>query len=260
MSAKDSRFQIKLSGEWKDYDKTGDKILKRAYLAGFPHAKYKLRGQEYDINFEKHSQKNNKTGKTREIRPPFKWSAPATPIVPAGQTMCVKVPPGGAGTTIQVPHPAKEMKGQFIAVNVPATAKPGQAMLVPVPGKDEKPITVPDDAPAPPAAAAGQPAKKTGWSTGAKVAAGGAAVVGIGGVAVAGAVMGEHLVEGDFEGAVDALADFGADIGGAVEGAAGDIADAAPGVGDAIAGAAEDAVEWVGDAAETAGDFIMDLF
>merc|ERR1719378_1714692 len=79
-----------------------------------------------------------------------------------------------------------------------------------------------------------EPAKKSGgWSTGAKVAAGGAAVVGIGGVA--GAVMGEHLVDGDFGGAVDALADFGGDIGGAIEGAAGDIADAAPGVGDAIA-------------------------
>eukprot|EP00421_Protoceratium_reticulatum_P029471 CAMPEP_0168483374 /NCGR_PEP_ID=MMETSP0228-20121227/65535_1 /TAXON_ID=133427 /ORGANISM="Protoceratium reticulatum, Strain CCCM 535 (=CCMP 1889)" /LENGTH=42 /DNA_ID= /DNA_START= /DNA_END= /DNA_ORIENTATION= len=38
-------FQVKLGGEWKDYAKDEDKILKRAYLAGFPNAKYALRGQ-----------------------------------------------------------------------------------------------------------------------------------------------------------------------------------------------------------------------
>ena len=37
--------------------------------------------------------------------------------------------------------------------------------------------------------------KKGGWSTGAKVAAGTGAVVAVGGLAVAGAVLGEHIAE-----------------------------------------------------------------
>merc|ERR1719253_1224194 len=76
-------------------------------------------------------QKNVETHKEREIRAPHNWKAPSKPIVPAGPTISVKVPPGSAGTTIQVPHP--KLSGQFIAVNVPKNARAGQAMLVPVP-------------------------------------------------------------------------------------------------------------------------------
>merc|ERR1719191_2730562 len=74
---------------------------------------------------------NRDSGKERKIRQPKKWQAPSKPLVPAGPTTVVNVPPGSPGTTIQVPHPQK--KGAFISVNVPASAKPGQAMLVPVP-------------------------------------------------------------------------------------------------------------------------------
>merc|ERR1719401_1299101 len=83
-------------------------------------------------------QKNRDTGKEREIRPPMgrgkdgrqvHWKAPSAPIVPPGETTCVSVPPGGPGTVIHVPFPNKP--GKFIAVNVPANAKVGQAMLVP---------------------------------------------------------------------------------------------------------------------------------
>merc|ERR1719238_851222 len=76
-------------------------------------------------------QKNIGSGKEREIRAPHNWKAPSKPIVPAGPTISVKVPPGSAGTTIQVPHP--KLPGQFIAVKVPKNARAGQAMLVPVP-------------------------------------------------------------------------------------------------------------------------------
>jgi len=31
-----AHFQVKLGGEWKDYSSTEDKILKRAFMAGFP--------------------------------------------------------------------------------------------------------------------------------------------------------------------------------------------------------------------------------
>merc|ERR1712072_215123 len=98
--------------------------------------------------------------------------APAKPLVPAGPTTVITVPPGSAGKTIQVPHPG--VKGAFIAVNVPRNAKPGQAMLVPVPA-DAAVI------------AHGTPVKgdkksSGGWSTGGKVAAGTAAVGAVAGV------------------------------------------------------------------------------
>merc|ERR1712118_538514 len=109
-------------------------------------------------------QVNTDTRKERQIRAPRNWRAPSKPLVPAGPTTVVTVPPGSPGTTIQVPHPG--VKGAFIAVNVPRSAKPGQAMLVPVPA--EAAVT-----------AAGAPVKaekkSSGWSTGGKIAAGTAA-------------------------------------------------------------------------------------
>merc|ERR1740127_325464 len=63
---------------------------------------------------------NRDSGKERKIRQPKKWQAPSKPLVPAGPTTVVNVPPGSPGTTIQVPHPQK--KGAFISVNVPASA------------------------------------------------------------------------------------------------------------------------------------------
>ena len=249
-------FQVKLAGDWKDYKGNEDKILKRAYLAGFPNAKYKLRGQQYQVDFAGMTQMNVRTGKKREIRPPFKWTQPPKPIVPAGPTFCIKVPPGSPGTTIQVPHPKK--KSVMIAVNVPASAKVGAAMLVPVPplpDPAEAPVAPAAD-PATPAAPAAEAEKKEsgGWSTGAKVAAGGAAVVALGGAAVGGAVLGEHIADvGGWDAAMEDLGDVAADAGEA-------IVDAAEDAGEAIAGAAEDAGEWIAGAAEDVGDFVMDLF
>merc|ERR1719324_1018538 len=77
------------------------------------------------------AQINTDTRKERQIRAPRSWKAPSKPLVPAGPTTVITVPPRSPGTTIQVPHPG--VKGAFIAVNVPRTAKVGQAMLVPVP-------------------------------------------------------------------------------------------------------------------------------
>merc|ERR1719199_1156828 len=76
-------------------------------------------------------QVNRDSGKERKIRQPKNWRRPSQPLVPAGPTTVINVPRGSPGTTIQVPHP--RVKGAFISVNVPASAKPGQAMLVPVP-------------------------------------------------------------------------------------------------------------------------------
>lgn len=233
-------FQVKLGGEWKDYSAQEDKILKRAHLAGFPKAAYKLRNYHYETDFLKMKQWNMDTNKERQIRPPHKWKAPSAPITKPGPTTCITVPPGSPGTTIQVPNPKD--KKTFIAVNVPATAKVGQAMLIPIP---EGP---PAELPASeikgdfvPVAHKDEKEKKK-WSTGAKVAAVGGGAVVVGGLAVGGAVLGEHIAE---EGWDATMADLG---------------DVATTAGEGIADGAEAAVEWVGDAADTAGDFIMDLF
>merc|ERR1712146_732393 len=115
------------------------------------------------MGFKNMTQINKGTGKSRAIRAPNKWKAPREPLVPPGKTTVVNVPRGAPGTTIQVPYPG--IPGAFIAVNVPKSAKPGQAMLVPVP-----------DAPThATAAAAGARAAKPssttsgGWSTGQKL-------------------------------------------------------------------------------------------
>jgi len=252
------KFQVKLSGDWKDYAVDEDKILKRAYLAGFPNARYKLRGQSYEIDFKNMKQKNQASGKDREIRPPFRWKPPAAPIVPKGPTTCITVPEGAAGTTIQVPHPRS--RGCFISVDVPATAKAGQAMLVPVPAADlagATPPPSPEPAAVPVSAtqALMEPAKeKSGgsYTTGAKVAMG-AGVAAVGGLAVAGAILGEHIAEEGWDATMADLGDTAAAAGEAIGDTAGD-------AGDAIAAGAEDAVDWAGDAADAAGDFIMDLF
>ncbi|CAE8735808.1 unnamed protein product [Polarella glacialis] len=250
-------FQVKLSGEWKDYAKDEDKILKRAYLAGFPHARYTLRKQKYEVNFRDMQQKNLASGKSRQMRAPHKWSQPAKPIVEAGPTFCIKVPPGSAGTAIQVPHP--RAKGQFITVNVPASAKVGQAMLVPIPKVDPAapapaPAPAPASAPAPaaPSAPSAPAADKGGMSTGAKVATG-AAVVAVGGLAVAGALLGEHIAEEGWDATM-------ADLGDVAEMAGEHIVDAGETAGEAIADAAGDAGDWLAGAADDVGDFIMDLF
>jgi len=239
-------FQVKLSGAWNDYSNDEDKMLKRAFLAGFDNAKYRLRGQKYECNFKDMTQKNLQSGKAREMRPPHKWKAPPSQIVKPGATFCVKVPPGGPGAIIHVPHPA--MKGHLVAVNVPPTAKVGQAMLVPLPRGAPKPIEIvePD---APQAAEVAKleegPAKeaaKKKWSTGAKVAAGTAGVAVVGGVAVAGAILGEHIAEDGWDATLAEL---------------GDVTSSAS---DGIVDAASHVAEFASDAAGSVEDFIMDLF
>merc|ERR1712186_82235 len=93
--------------------------------------------------------------------------APPTQIVKPGATFCVRVPSGGPGAIVNVPHPT--MKGQLVAVNVPATAKVGQAMLVPLPTGTPKPVEL---------------VEPDAGTTGVAV---------VGGLAVAGAILGQHI-------------------------------------------------------------------
>jgi hypothetical protein len=239
-----AKFQVELGSRFQDYCHEEDKILKRAYMAGFPNAKFQLRGQSYIYDFKRMVQVNKASRKERRIRAPHKWKAPSAPIVSPGPTTVVNVPSGAPGTVIQVPYPGQP--GKCIAVNVPRSAKAGQAMLVPVPPLDQAIDVGGGTAPISGAPASKTPASATsgggGWSSGAKVAAGGAAVVGVAGAAVGGAVLGAHIAEHGLDATVDAAGDG--------------IVDAAEAVGDV----AVDVGEFVVDAGESMGDFIMDLF
>eukprot|EP00929_Paragymnodinium_shiwhaense_P004745 TRINITY_DN1058_c0_g1_i1.p1 TRINITY_DN1058_c0_g1~~TRINITY_DN1058_c0_g1_i1.p1 ORF type:complete len:262 (+),score=66.81 TRINITY_DN1058_c0_g1_i1:88-873(+) len=260
-----STFQIKLSGAWSNYEAVEDRILKRAFMAGFPNAKFQLRGQNYQYDFSNMVQRNLSSGKERQIRPPLRWRAPKAPIVPAGPTMAVNVPPGSAGKTIHVPHP--KFPEEFIVVQVPKNARAGQTMLVPVPMRRAK-----DDIPSPsappaedvPAAVAGVPtpakAGSKGWSTGAKVAGGLAGAGAVVGGVLLGAEIAEHGVEATMEGLGEA-ASAGADAAGEALGDAGEaIGEFAGHAGEAVGDFAVDAGAFFVDAADSAGDFIMDLF
>lgn len=260
-----SHFQVKLGGDFKNYEADEDKMLKRAYLSGAPNAKYSVRGQKYEVNFQKSTQKNSSTSKEREIRPPFKWKPPAGgQLVKTGPTMCIKVPPGAPGKIIQVPV---GRSGKLVAVNVPATAKVGQSMLVPIP--QGKPATIKIVEPSAAEAAAVEKmspcekakAKKK-WSTGGKVAAGTAGLAVLGGVAVGGAILGEHIAEEGLDATVDDLGDTVATVGDHIvaggEAAADGLEDA--GVTDALADAGEEAGDWLTGAGEDVADFIMDIF
>lgn len=130
LKEKMAKFQVALAGDWKNYTDTEDAILKRAYMAGFPNCRFKLRGCSYEYSFDRMVQKNLTTGKERKIRAPHHWQQPAQPIVPKGPTLYMKVPAGSPGKTIEVDHP--NSKGVKIQVAVPKHAKVGQDMLVPV--------------------------------------------------------------------------------------------------------------------------------
>lgn len=244
-----SGFQVKLSGSWQNYEQSEDKILKRAYMSGFPNAKYEHRGQKYLYDFKRMVQTNAASGKERQIRAPHKWSQPAKPMVPEGPTTVITVPSGAPGTTIEVPHPQAKGSGETISVAVPRTARPGQAMLVPVP-----PLTAPgrasvadipasagrgdDDAKVAASSSPKDLKPKPGMSTGAKVATGIAGTAVVAGAVLGGVYVAEHGLDATVDAVGDGLAD----------------------AGEAIADWAVDAGEFVVDGAEDIGDFIMDLF
>lgn len=242
------KWQIKLDGHWKDYDPQEDAILKRAYLVGQPNARFHLRGNDYEYSFKRMIQINKKSGKERHIRPPPGLKPPTQELLPAGPMTIITVGTGQPGTTITVPDPNNP--GQKIPVHVPPTAKVGQKMAVPIPAKGETVDVVQkkqkkhDD----------EKAKAGGWSTGAKMAAGGAALVGIGAVGVGGVILGDHLAGGDM------AADMGDGIVDAAETVGDGLADAGEAIADWAPDALEDAGDWLGDAGGDIGDFIMDLF
>jgi len=247
-----SHFQVMLHGQWSNYERAEDGILKRAYMSGHKTAKYSLRGNWYEYDFMRMKQMNIESAKERDIRPPHRMKPPSQPVVPSGPVITIKVPPRSPGTVIKVPHPRN--KSQMIRVQVPKSARVGQTMIVPVPAlKARTGGYVPTPASgriptpsAPPASSARIPTPSAPPASSAKPTASGSPskkgrkdVVGVGlgglglvgGAAVAGALIGDAVGDGDLDGVIDAV-DLGLD----------------------------DAGDWLLDAGEDAGDFIMDLF
>merc|ERR1740121_1052702 len=62
------KFQLKLAGDWKDFDSREEEVLKEAFNRGDDRVTFEARGQEYVADFTKMLQTNTKTGKTRELR------------------------------------------------------------------------------------------------------------------------------------------------------------------------------------------------
>jgi len=248
-----SKFQVKLEGVFRDYEAQEDKLVKRAFMTGFKQVDFQFRGQKYKYDFNKMTQTNSGTGKSRDIRPPHGWKAPAKQLVPKGKTICLTIRPGQPGKCIKVNHP--EAPGSKFKVNVPKSAKVGQKMLVPLPDVSKAVYGGRGsgggggDSGAKP----GQEKGSTGWSTGAKVAAG-AGLVGVG--AAAGA-LGVHAAEHGVEATGDMLVEGVGDAADAVEEW---VPDAAEAVVDWTEEAVADAGDWLGDAGEDIGDFVMDLF
>jgi len=235
------KFQVRLSQQWQDYTPEENRILMRAYLSGFQSTKFHLRGQEYVYNFERLEQTNVDTGKSRQIRPPHAMKRPSKPLIKEGPTMSVTVPEDAPGKVMYVPHPKRP--DEYIAVDVPSTARPGQQMLVSVPLEGIPSSKVEAAGVAQPATAptvGGKPAK--GFSTGAKIAMGVVGVAALGGAVVGGVVLGDAVAEHGWDGVGEA-------IGSAFEH-----------TGEAIGDFAVDAADWTADAADATGDFIMDLF
>lgn len=274
-----TKWQVMLGGHWTDYGGQEDGILKRAYMIGQKNCKFQLRGQRYEYNFKKMIQINKDTRKERQIRPPCLGPRPpAKPLLPEGPMIILSVKAGQPGTMINVPDPNNP--GSNIQVYVPPHAKPGSKMAIPIPAKGESVDAVQKKQEKHDAAIG---TKSSKWSSGAKVAAGGAAVAGIAAVGVGGVILGDHLAGGDMADSIgSAVMDAGEDVGDWATGAAGDIgdwatdaagdigdwapdaaADAGDWAGDAagdVADWAGDAGDWLGDAGEDIGDFVMDLF
>jgi hypothetical protein len=251
------KWQIQLEGRWKDYEDQENAILKRAYMVGQQNVKFSLRGQHYEYNFRRMAQKNLQTGKERRIRAPKGPGPPKKPILPHGPMTIITVGTGQPGTVIDIKDPNNP--GQTVKVFVPAHAKPGQKMAVPLPKKGESLQEVQkkqeqhDQ----------QHGTKSSWTTGGKVAAGTAAVGGIAAVGVGGVILGDYLAGGSMaadigEGAIDVGEAVGDGVTDGIDAVGGE--GAAEEVGDWLAGAGDDAVEWLGDAGEDIGDFVMDLF
>jgi hypothetical protein len=307
-------FKAKVDGKWQDYSLPCQHFLLEAFEAGCPSMRLHVKGNMYKFDFKKMEQHNLNTLEVCELKAPHNANRPKKSAIfdkenfkhplskgrrslqgkirPQRPVFVVRVPAGSLGKTIQVPHPKK--LGKSMNVAVPANAKVGQPLYLPMPrtkAQTKVKYAVAGTALGTTSTAAAVAiTEATGLSAGA-VAGGGAAAVGtlaaasLGGVAIAGALVaagaGVHYATRNPKKAIAigaltlgalALADHVAEVG--VLEAAGDVAEGAgdlvEGAGDVMEGVVDfgedagefllDAGEWVGDVAEDGVDIILDLF
>eukprot|EP00933_Yihiella_yeosuensis_P018744 TRINITY_DN1529_c0_g1_i1.p1 TRINITY_DN1529_c0_g1~~TRINITY_DN1529_c0_g1_i1.p1 ORF type:complete len:228 (-),score=57.73 TRINITY_DN1529_c0_g1_i1:521-1204(-) len=62
------KFQLKLGEKWEDFVGREDDLILKAFIAGQKTARFHSRGQDYVIDFAKMVQRNEKTGRERQIR------------------------------------------------------------------------------------------------------------------------------------------------------------------------------------------------
>mmetsp|Transcript_97328 Transcript_97328/g.275761 ORF Transcript_97328/g.275761 Transcript_97328/m.275761 type:complete len:224 (+) Transcript_97328:116-787(+) len=222
-----SAFQVKLESGWQNFDDDADRILKRAYEIGFPQVRYTINGEDCWLDFVRMSQLSPSTSTARRIRPPASCRQPFRQK--GGPAITVVVPKGAAGHTISVPHPS--LQGKSIAVAVPAAAVPGHRMLVPVPG-DNTGQRAPRESRRGLRALSGKRKAMLGCM----------GIFGMGGIAVAGVVLGDEVAA---EGWAEAAGSFGEGMASA---------------GDEIADVVGIMAEGAGDAADSAADAVLDLF
>jgi len=308
-------FKAKFSGSCRDYSIHCNDLLQQAYTAGCPSMRLNVKGHMYKFDFETMEQRNLNTLETAEMRAPHDLERPVKNplfrmenllhpftkgrqsfkenVTPQRPVYVVRVPAGGPGKTILVPHCKK--LGKSLRVAVPAEAKVGQPLFLPVPCTAVKTKLKY----AAGGAAGGGGAVLAGVAAGEATAtavcgAGGAAALGAaapviaGGVVVAGvavaAAAGVHyasknptkaMVIGALTvaglAAIDHVRDVGvfeaagdaAELAGDAVEATGDVAEGARAVaedvGDELADAADE-LDWSRDAAEDGVDFILDLF
>lgn len=315
-SAPGRGFKARIDGKWQDYAPQCNQFLLEAYAAGCPSMRLNVKGQMYKFDLEKMEQINLNTLAVNKLRAPDNAERPQKSSVfllenlrhprskgrkslqekirPQRPVFIVRVPPNGPGTTIRAPHPKK--LGKAMPIAVPADAKVGQALYLPMPKTRMKTKVK--------YAAGGTALGTTGAAVGIAlmeatsitsaggVAAGGAlatvgtvAAVSLGGVAVVGAVVaagvgvhyatrnpGKAVAIGALAIGALALADHVADTG--VVEAASDAAEVAGDVVEGVVDFAEDAADtcedagdfivdagdWLGDVAEDGVDFMLDLF
>lgn len=181
------------------------------------------------------SQKNIETRKIRQLRAPWGMFPPKQAMLPNGDMIVIALTAEQAGKkVIELQDPRR--KDRSIKVSIPAKARKGQKIAIPIPGENELVEDV----------AKKQAELNKGMSTGAKVAVGAGITAAAGAGVVGGVILGDHLAGGTL---TEDVADIAVEVGK-------DVAEFAVDAGEAIGDFAEDVGEWLGDTGEDVGDWI----
>lgn len=218
--------------------------------------------EEYKFVFRRDHmlQTNVANGKERKMRAPWGMTPPKAQL-PEGDMIVITLRGDQVGkSTIEVRMPKGRGAPETLTVAVPAKAKAGQKLAIPIPNRGESIDAL----------ARRQQDHNSKLSAGGKVAAIGKVTVAAGACVLGGVILGDHLAGGTLaQDVAEGVADAGEAIGDAIGAAAADVGDWAEdaGVTDWVEGAAddvgdfaEDVGDWLGDAGEDAGDWICSVF